>query len=129
MYDDLLRKPFQDGGRGPGAYDCWGLLREVYRRNGIDIPDINVSIFACREAQAAIDAEKVVNWREIHHLQTPCAVLMVGAHGFANHIGAHIGNGQVIHTGIRTGVVVDRLSQLKPKITGFWQYGDYDFSS
>ena len=24
--------PFQDGGRGPHAFDCWGLVRDVYAR-------------------------------------------------------------------------------------------------
>ena len=38
---DLLGKPFAWGGRGPDAYDCWGLVVEVARRAGITLPDMN----------------------------------------------------------------------------------------
>ena len=42
MYRDLIGKPFQALGRGPEAYDCWGLVIEVARRIGIEVPDYGV---------------------------------------------------------------------------------------
>jgi cell wall-associated NlpC family hydrolase len=38
-YVDLLGKPFQWGGRGPDAFDCYGLCIELAKRNGQIIPD------------------------------------------------------------------------------------------
>ena len=39
--DDLIGKPFKLGGRGPDAFDCWGLVREVMQRMrpGLALPD------------------------------------------------------------------------------------------
>ena len=39
--NDLIGKPYRLGGRGPDAYDCWGLVREVLRRMlpGQALPD------------------------------------------------------------------------------------------
>jgi cell wall-associated NlpC family hydrolase len=38
-YDDLIGKSFADMGRGPDAYDCWGLVLEISRRLGKHVPD------------------------------------------------------------------------------------------
>src|ERR1051325_7200586 len=39
LYLDLLGKPFEWGGRGPDSFDCYGLVKFVLGRNGINIPD------------------------------------------------------------------------------------------
>lgn len=31
--EHYLRAPYADGGRGPEAYDCWGLVREVRHKH------------------------------------------------------------------------------------------------
>ena len=38
LYADLIGKPFQEGGRGPSAYDCVGLCMEFQRRRGLVLP-------------------------------------------------------------------------------------------
>lgn len=38
--DDLVGLPYQRGGRGPDAYDCYGLCLVVAQRAGIVIPEI-----------------------------------------------------------------------------------------
>lgn len=39
-----LGKPWKPGACGPDAYDCWGLLRAVYRaRAGIELPEAGVA--------------------------------------------------------------------------------------
>lgn len=42
-YVDLLGKPFKYGGRGPAEYDCYGLVLELHRRAGVQIPDYGSS--------------------------------------------------------------------------------------
>ena len=39
--NDLIGKPWRLGARGPDAYDCWGLVREVMQRMrpGLPLPD------------------------------------------------------------------------------------------
>ena len=51
-YNDLIGLPFQDEGRGPYGYDCYGLLVEVYRRNGVILPTINVSVLLLSRSSA-----------------------------------------------------------------------------
>jgi len=34
LFDELLTKRYAPGGRGPDAFDCWGLCEEVARRVG-----------------------------------------------------------------------------------------------
>ena len=40
MFDDLLNKPYIPHGRGPDAYDCYGLVLECCRRAGTPLRDI-----------------------------------------------------------------------------------------
>lgn len=49
-----LGKPYQFGARGPDAYDCWGLVRAVYRGVGIDLPEFE-SVEEAAERQAQVD--------------------------------------------------------------------------
>ena len=37
--EPFIGKPYADGGRGPDAFDCWGLVREVLARTtGVHLP-------------------------------------------------------------------------------------------
>ena len=40
MFDDLIGKPFETNGRGPGGYDCYGLCLEVCHRLNIKLPEL-----------------------------------------------------------------------------------------
>lgn len=42
-YKDLVGKAYRNGGRGNDAYDCWGLVIEIYRRQGITLNDYPIS--------------------------------------------------------------------------------------
>ena len=35
-YDDLIGVPFVDGGRDKNGLDCWGLVKEAFRRQGCE---------------------------------------------------------------------------------------------
>ncbi len=41
--EDLIGRPWEAGGRGPHAFDCWGLVRWCWReRFAIEVPEIPV---------------------------------------------------------------------------------------
>lgn len=121
MFDDLIGLPFVDGGRGPNQYDCWGLVREVYRRYGVNLPDYPIS---------AMDAVKIGNqmmqdagnWLEVKQpLPLPCLVVMqLDCGSWANHVGVYIGNGQFIHAYGATGVVIEPIKRRRSSIIGFY---------
>ena len=43
MYEDLIGVPFVDGGRDTNGMDCWGLVRECFKRQGIVVKDYGIS--------------------------------------------------------------------------------------
>ena len=125
-YDDLIGKPYQDGGRGPDAYDCWGLAIEIHRRFGIDLPDFDISAKACEQIHNKIIDQSYLNsWQEIEAPKMPCLILFKAHPRFVQHVGTFIGYGRFLH--IREyGVAIERvLSPLwNKRIRGFWEYVD-----
>lgn len=130
---DLIGIPFESRGRGPLAYDCWGLVREVFTRFGIIIPDYNIAA----EAVLAIDAavRDVVShaalgdgaWICCNERTVPAVVLCRNAAcdpRIANHVGVNLGAGRWIHATRDAGVVISRLDDplWRLRIEGFYRY-------
>ncbi len=121
--DDLIGKPFVDGGRGPDFYDCWGLASEVFRRFGIVIPDYRVgaldqtAIFnAYRQYQGA--------WRELApgDFPVPCLIFMKFNSPVGNHVGVYIGGERFIHARAKTCSCIERLDHpyWKNAVIGYY---------
>jgi cell wall-associated NlpC family hydrolase len=120
-FDNLIGLPFVDGGRGQNEYDCWGLVREVYCRYGVNLSDYPIS------AMDAVNIGKQMMhdapaWIEIKQpLPVPCLVVIrLSCESWANHVGVYIGNGQFIHAYKTTGVVIDRIKRWQSSIVGFY---------
>jgi cell wall-associated NlpC family hydrolase len=111
--NDLIGLPYIDGGRGPDAYDCWGLVREVYHRHGIEIPDYSISAEACAEISQRVNDEWLAGkkWQELPAPEIPCLVVIRVHPKFVSHLGVYIGYGKFIHV-LKT-VQVDRISDPK----------------
>ena len=122
-YEDLIGLPFVDGGRGPAAYDCWGVAMELFKRQGKPVKDYPIN---------AVDVDGIAKqmhndeslW---HKLEAPflgCLVLLRLTPGcWANHVGIYIGDGRFIHSYVVTGVCIDRLRKWKSRIVGFYEPG------
>ncbi len=121
MYRDLLGKLFVNGGRGPDAYDCYGLAQEVFRRHGIELPDYRVSCEDASRINATIEQEKPL-WTELDIPVVPCLVVLRFNSRFYNHVGVYIGKGRFIHTAKKTGVRIDRINDVywKNRIEGYY---------
>lgn len=125
MINDLIGKPFVDHGRGPDGYDCWGLVREVYRRYGIDLPDYSISAAACERVQGEIEeAKKSEQWVELEKPEVPCVMVIKSHPVFHNHLGVYVGKGRFLHVSTTKSVVVERISSpaWRRLIRGYWQY-------
>lgn len=120
-FDDLLGRPFADGGRGPDTYDCWGLVREVYRRYGASLPDYPVSAMDAVRIARQMEQE-AGGWAEVKRpLPVPCLVVIRLACGsWVNHAGVYIGDGRFIHAYKTTGVIIDRIKRWRSMIVGFY---------
>jgi len=125
--NDLVGKPFSDGGRGPGSYDCWGLVQEVYRRFGMNLPDYSISATACQQVHQEIDQAKgSQHWIELSTPEVPCVVLIKAHPGFYQHLGVYFGHGKFLHV-MNYGVEMARRNDplWKKRVKGYWQYAPY----
>jgi cell wall-associated NlpC family hydrolase len=120
-FDDLIGLPFADGGRGPNKYDCWGLVREVYRRFGVNLPDYPISAWDTVKIGDKMAQEKRA-WLEVKKpLPIPALVVIQMTCGsWANHVGVYIGENRFIHAYAKTGIVIDRIKNWQSSIAGFY---------
>jgi len=122
-YNDLIGRPFDEK-----TNNCYDVLREVFKRHGIDIPETNIAVCACRQSSnLEIKNHIWMSWKEIEQSQVknhvPCGILIRSTDpNFANHIAAYIGKGKMIHTTLNRAVAVDRIADYQHKILGFYIY-------
>lgn len=119
-YEDLIGVPFVDGGRDKSGMDCWGLAREMYRRQGIDIPDYHVSAVSAVSVASQMGVD-VAYWQKLAQPALGCLVLIrLSPDVWANHVGIYIGDGKFIHAYSATGVSIGRLRRWRSRIVGFY---------
>lgn len=123
---DLLGKPFTDGGRGPDAYDCWGLACEVFRRYGIELPDYQVSCYAPEQIDSTY-RDQVSGWVRVSGIPPVPSLVVIRFNQviFCNHVGVYIGDGRFIHAREKTGVCVESVNHIywARKVEGYYVPG------
>lgn len=144
-YQDLIGVPFEWGGRDEKALDCWGLVRLMYARMGVDVGDypsrnnikyINRTMLTEREKWKPIMPEDGLYEVTGHKRACPdiqygvqlSTCLMFRVDGFGAHVGFVVDPYRFIHAFEMTGtVVVSRISEWKNKIIGVYDYqtGDH----
>jgi cell wall-associated NlpC family hydrolase len=98
--DDLPGKPWERGGRGPGAYDCWGLVLEVRRRLALPLPpDFASGAFGCEVARRLFHDVRPPGW--VRGELCLGGILLAPGPG---HAGILVG-ARVLHAQAKTGVV------------------------
>lgn len=121
--------PFADGGRGPEAYDCWGLVRAVYARElGIELPaygEISARDLA-RVSRAMGTGQAEDCWRVVESPRPHDVVLMRAAAGSRAvvHVGVAVDPHRLLHVEAATSAVVVPMAHLSVagRITGFRRY-------
>lgn len=119
---DLLGKKFKYGGRGPDAYDCYGLAMEVFKRYGKDIPDYGFS--DKRESIHLLIEEFSKQWEKVSIPLFPSIVTFYIHRPYISHIGVVISRDKFIHILEQSSVTIERLSQLEwnNKIAGYYTW-------
>ena len=119
--DDLIGKPFADGGRGPELFDCWGLVIEVMRRHGISLPDYQISALAFDRIGEEIERQRPI-WKRLDGPIDPCLVVVRFNSSCPNHCGVYLGSGQFIHAREKAKVCIDRINSpaWAHRIEGFY---------
>ena len=126
--DDLIGVPFMNHGRNHEyGLDCYGLVKEVYKRYGQDIPEYDADYTDMERISELIENNtQGYPWREISEPKVPCliAIRFGSPVGVVNHTAVYIGGGKFIHTRERVGVCIDRISNpaWRRVIVGFYEY-------
>ena len=127
-YTDLIGVPFQNRGRdAKHGMDCYGLVKEVYKRHGYDVPEYSADYNDIDKIDELItDNTNGYPWKEITVPEVPCLIAMrLGSpDGVVNHTAVYIGGGRFIHTRAKIGVNIDRISSpaWRRVIVGFYRY-------
>lgn len=130
-YTDLIGVPFANRGRDvTTGVDCYGLVTEVYKRFGYNIPEYYADYNNVEAVNELITSKTAIksNWQEVdkNNLPIPClmAIRFGVPKGVVNHTGVYIGNGKFIHIRENTGVCVDRINSpaWSRVIEGYYKY-------
>lgn len=116
---DLIGVPFKVRGRGPDSFDCYGLVMEMSRRDGIVIPDFGAH--SDQGVVAALVGEALPQWEETKCDRGAVALFRIGR--YVSHVGYMLDRYQMIHSWERSGgVLVEPIANWKLRLVGFYKY-------
>jgi len=120
MYNDLIGIKFKLHGRTKEeGFDCWGLLMEVLKRNGITVPDFYYnSLLHCEEVGTEIKQTVLATKLDKPDINS---ILEINVRGQPQHVAVYIGNGNIIHTMISTGVLIEPIRRYEKRIRGIYK--------
>jgi cell wall-associated NlpC family hydrolase len=121
LFHDLIGMPFAVGGRGPAEYDCFGILYEVSRRQGINLPDYPSTDSAHQNARQALEAMQQ-GWLHVSEPRPGDAVLFRGG-----HVGVFLGQQWFLHSSEQVGcAVLEKLNSplWRVQVEGFYRWAD-----
>lgn len=114
MIQDITRKylfsPWEHAASGPHAYDCWGLVRAVYR----DFLGIKIAPWGdLQQDTMHLGADKeVLNWTRIE-IPVSLALVSLSRNGQVSHCGVYLEGGFILHSMQTKGVLVSSLQTLQ----------------
>jgi len=102
--NDYIGIPYECNGRGPGVFDCYGLVIDIYKKQlGIDLPDWLVDDTAQSTAMRAITGAVagVIDDGKARQVENgkyeDFNIVVLTRHQMAHHVGLYIAGG-VLHT-------------------------------
>jgi cell wall-associated NlpC family hydrolase len=130
-YLDLIGVQFAYGGRGPDTYDCYGLVMELHRRCGVELPDFK-SPTVLAEIESLLAANKY-QWRQVASKPKddlipmsafqPGRVLEIRMNMHACHVGFIHRPRRFLHVfETSNGVEVNEIHDWRERILGVYEY-------
>ncbi|MDD2960280.1 MAG: NlpC/P60 family protein [Lachnospiraceae bacterium] len=120
MFSDLIGVPFVDGGRGMSGMDCWGLVMECFKRQGIEVRNYHISAMELLQISRQM-SEDEIEWDKLHEPVFGCLVLLkTEPSAWANHVGIYIGNDKFIHAYPMAGVCISTIRRWRSHLVGYY---------
>lgn len=126
MYNDLLTKRYAPRGRGPDAFDCWGLCEEVARLAGRQMLSFSGWVAATGRA-AVVERMAAEHFRRLDGPAPYCIVLFrvpvkTDPSKYCYHIGTVLADSRrFIHARSTVGIAITRLEDYRRPV-GFYEY-------
>ena len=112
--NDLLGKPYKAHARGPNAYDCYGLVIEVEKRLGHDMPDLYKKLSESDEwdydPHNAEFATSMTGMEKTNNPNFGYVVIFFDNKGRIFHTGVYLKNDDLIHCN-KDGVHIIKVNQ------------------
>jgi cell wall-associated NlpC family hydrolase len=117
---DLVGIPYKEGGRGLDGMDCYGLLIEIFRRDGKKVPDILYS-----DHSPDITGRVILSlpFRRVPGPPGEMTVLEI-VHNGELHVGVALNKKEFIHA-TRLGVRVNQIGLYKVRSLYEWDSSTY----
>lgn len=121
-YIDLLEKEFAYGGRGPEFYDCYGLIMEMHRRLGIELPEYKSERDPNLIQLIIVEGRKL--FEQIEKPSPQCVVSFFIKPYITSHLGFMLDDRKFIHIMFKSRVTVEKIDcdDWKNRITGYFKW-------
>lgn len=120
--------PYEDKGRGPRGFDCWGLVRHILSEQfGIttlpDYVDSYTSASDRNSVTSAVSTGLAQGWTKVAE-PVPGAIVILLVAGRPWHCGLVVNKDWMVHTLKGIDVCIERFDSMawRNRIEGFYQY-------
>ena len=115
---DLIGVPYKPHGRDKNGMDCYGVDIEIYRRKGIELPDVDYD----KPEEYENVFEQVCHKVRYIKVEQPneLSIIMIRLKGEPRHTGVYLGDGLFIHATRNMGVIVEPLHRWKNRVEGYY---------
>lgn len=128
-YDKYIGTGFEEKGRGPDVFDCWGLLKWAYEHDHprrIILPGYEEMYKSTNDKETlgrVIFEERQERWKEV---ETPLAwdAILVRMQGVPMHVGIVTKPGMMLHCALGVGTAHESYNSTRwrNKVLGFFRY-------
>lgn len=109
-------------GRSYSDIDCWGVVREFYKREfGIELKRYYDDIPSSKDEAKSLIYSHMAEFEKVQKPEEKGDILLIKIMGVESHIAVYLGDGKMLHTSIPTGCIVDKLSKWERMVTGVYR--------
>lgn len=112
MIDEYIGMPWRDGAQGNGAWACYPLVRDIYKKQlGVELPSFEINYDNIKQINNVFSAESK-KFKRVHNLRQFDIIAMGQSQRFIRHFGIFI-DGAVLHSKNHFGVVHENIGLIK----------------